>query len=105
MADKTDRYQEAFELVKKALLIRPNDPAFIDSMGWVYYRLNNLEKAILYLSKALSLVKDDEIAAHLGEALWMAGRKSEALEVWENGLEIEPSSPYLSKVKEKFQKE
>ncbi len=105
LADKTDRYQEAFELVKKALLIRPNDPAFIDSMGWVYYRLNNLEKAILYLSKALSLVKDDEIAAHLGEALWMAGRKSEALEVWENGLEIEPSSPHLSKVKEKFQKE
>ena len=81
LADKTDRYQEAFELVKKALSIRPEDPAFIDSMGWVYYRLNNLEKAIWYLSKALSLLQDDEIAAHLGEALWMAGRKSEALEV------------------------
>ena len=105
LADKTDRYQEAFELVKKALSIRPEDPAFIDSMGWVYYRLNNLEKAILYLSKALSLLQDDEIAAHLGEALWMAGRKSEALEVWENGLEIEPSSTFLSNVKKKFQKE
>ena len=105
LADKTDRYQEAFKLVERALSIRPNDPAFIDSMGWVYYRLNNLEKAILYLSKALSLLKDDEIAAHLGEALWMAGRESEALEVWENGLEIEPSSPFLSKVKKKFQRE
>ncbi len=105
LADKTNRYQEAFKLVEKALSIRPNDPAFIDSMGWVYYRLNNLEKAILYLSKALSLLKDDEIAAHLGEALWMAGRESEALEVWENGLEIEPSSPFLSKVKKKFQRE
>ena len=105
LADKTDRYQEAFELVKRALSIRPEDPAFIDSMGWVYYRLNNLEKAIWYLSKALSLLQDDEIAAHLGEALWMAGRKSEALEVWENGLEIEPSSTFLSNVKKKFHKE
>ena len=51
------------------------------------------------------MVKDDEIAAHLGEALWMAGRKSEALEVWENGLEIEPGSTFLSNVKKKFHKE
>ena len=105
LADKTDRYQEAFELVSKALSIRPNDPAFIDSMGWVYYRLNNLEQAIFYLAKALSLLKDDEIAAHLGEALWMAGRKSEALKVWKKGLELEPGSSILSNTKEKFQPE
>ena len=105
LADKTDRFQEAFELVSKALSIRPKDPAIIDSMGWVHYRLNNLEQAISFLTKALSLLKDDEIAAHLGEVLWMAGRKNEALEVWENGLELEPESQVLSKVKEKFQLE
>ena len=105
LADKTDRFQEAFELVSKALSIRPDDPAFIDSMGWIHYRLNNLEQAISFLTKALSLLKDDEIAAHLGEVLWMAGRKNEALEVWENGLELEPESQVLSKVKEKFQLE
>ena len=105
LADKTDRYQEAFELVSKALSIRPNDPAFIDSMGWVHYRLDNLEEAILYLTKALSLLKDDEIAAHLGEVLWMAGRKTEELEVLKNGLELEPECQVLSNVKEKFQLE
>ena len=103
LADKTDRFQEAFELVSKALSIRPDDPAFIDSMGWIHYRLNNLEQAISFLTKALSLLKDDEIAAHLGEVLWMAGRKNEALEVLKNGLELEPGSQILSDVKEKFQ--
>ena len=105
LADKTDRFQEAFELVSKALSIRPDDPAFIDSMGWVHYRLNNFEQAISFLTKALSLLKDDEIAAHLGEVLWMAGRKNEALEVWKNGLELEPESQVLSNVKEKFKLE
>jgi len=105
LADKTDRYQEAFELVSKALSIRPDDPAFIDSMGWVHYRLNNLEQAISYLTKALSLLKDDEIAAHLGEALWMSGRKSEALEVWKNGLKLDSESRVLRNAKEKFQPE
>ena len=105
LADKTDRYQEAYELVSKALSIRPDDPAFIDSMGWIHYRLNNLEQAISFLTKAFSLLKDDEIAAHLGEVLWMAGRKNEALEVWKNGLELEPGSQVLSNVKEKFQLE
>ena len=105
LADKTDRFQEAFELVSKALSIRPDDPAFIDSMGWIHYRLNNLEQAISFLTKALSLLKDDEIAAHLGEVLWMAGRKNEALEVWKNGIELEPESQVLSNVIEKFQLE
>ena len=43
LADQTDRYEEAYELLKRAIAIMPDDPAIIDSMGWVHYRLGNYD--------------------------------------------------------------
>ena len=63
LADRTDRYQEALQYIQKALKERPDDPAVIDSMGWVQYRLGNPEQALIHLRKALSLMPDAEIAA------------------------------------------
>src|SRR5690606_24963303 len=75
LADNTQRYDEALTLINRALQLRPDDPAILDSLGWVSFRLGNLEEAILRLRQAMKLAPDPEIAAHLGEALWANGNR------------------------------
>ena len=59
-------------------------------MGWVLYRLGRLEEAVTYLEKARALRNDPEVAAHLGEVLWMLGRQDDARQIWNTALEQHP---------------
>ena len=86
LADQTKRYKEAYGYIKKALNQEPDDPAVMDSMGWVLYRMGRLKEAQDYLQRAFDQTKDPEIAAHLGEVLWKRGRKGEARKVWDAAL-------------------
>lgn len=85
LADRTDQKTEALALIEKALALKPGEPAIIDSLGWVQYRLGNLDAAVEQLRNAFAKQPDPEIAAHLGEVLWVSGRKDEARQVWEQG--------------------
>jgi tetratricopeptide (TPR) repeat protein len=78
LADRTDRHEEALQLIRQALELKPDAFYILDSMGWVLYRMGRHEESIGYLRKALAAKDDPEIAAHLGEALWMGGHKDEA---------------------------
>lgn len=98
LTDQTDRHEEALVLIEKALAIKPDEAAFIDSMGWVQYRLNNHQEALVHLRRALELFQNDEVAAHLGEVLWVTGQEEEALRVWEEALELAPDSEILKDV-------
>ena len=102
LADATDRHAEAYDLIKKALELRPNDFYILDSMGWVLYRLGRLDEAVEYLRKALSIRQDPEIAAHLGEVLWVRGEREQAKEVWETALQQTPEDTRLLDVIERF---
>ena len=102
LADKTDRYEEALILISRALEIKPNEAAFIDSIGWVHYRLENYDQAIRFLRQALDMFPNDEVAAHLGEVLWVAGNRTEASKVWQQGLELAPDSKILQEVIGRF---
>ena len=95
LADRTTRYQEAFELITKAHQLDPDDPAILDSLGWVNYRLGNLPEAERLLRQALEKFPDHEVAAHLGEVLWAQGKQREARRVWRDALEATPDSPIL----------
>lgn len=95
LTNLTDRHAEALELISRALALKPEDPAILDSMGWVYFRLGQPEKALGYLQDAFTRMADHEVAAHLGEVLWTLGRKDEALEVWQKGLKGTPDSPLV----------
>ena len=95
LADKTDRYEEAKELIERALSISPNDPAIMDSLGWVEFRLGNYESSLLRLRSAFSKYQDHEVAAHLGEVLWTLKHYDEAKKVWRKGLELNPSSKII----------
>lgn len=95
LTDRTTRYAEARGLIEKAHRINPDDPAVLDSMGWVNYRLGNLDDAEKYLRQALERFPDHEVAAHLGEVLWANGKQREAKKVWAKALQDQPDSPIL----------
>ncbi|MEM9533717.1 MAG: tetratricopeptide repeat protein [Pseudomonadota bacterium] len=95
LADRTDRYEEALGLIARAYEQLPNEAAIADSMGWVHFKLGNLEEALKYLRAALELEFDSEIVAHLGEVLWTMGREQEARETWDQGLERLPESEVI----------
>jgi tetratricopeptide (TPR) repeat protein len=96
LADRTDRYTEALQYINQALELSPDDAAIIDSMGWVQYRLGNLEAAEQHLRRALELRQGDpEIAAHLGEVLWAQGHRDEARAVWQTALAEHPEDTIL----------
>ncbi len=102
LADRTDRYEEAFEFIQRAYARKPDDPAIIDSMGWVNYRLGNLEEARAYLQQAWEMTRDGEIGAHLGEVMWMQGDRDEARRIWNESQESAPDNPVLQKVLDRF---
>lgn len=95
LADRTDRHQEALDYIQRAIAAQPNDGAFVDSMGWVQYRLGNLDDAVTYLRRAFELVQDGEVAAHLAEVLWMAEQREEAIAVWQDALKRWPENDAL----------
>ena len=102
LADRTDRYDEAYVLIKRAVELKPADHYIVDSLGWVLYRMGRHEEALVQLRRAMSLNPDPEIAAHLGEVLWVLGHKVEARAVWSSALEAAPDDERLLDVIERF---
>ncbi len=97
LSDRTTRYAEAKALIQQAYDINPDDPAVLDSLGWVNYRLGNLNEAERLLRQALDRFPDQEVAAHLGEVLWANGKQREARQIWAKFLKDNPESPILRK--------
>ncbi len=102
LADRTERYEEAYELVQRAYQMSPTEPAILDSMGWVLFRMGRHAEAVDYLKKALESLKDGEVAAHLGEVLWQMGRQDEARQVWDAALDYDSEDPVLVETRERF---
>jgi tetratricopeptide (TPR) repeat protein len=103
LLDRNVRIAEAVKLVEKAYQLDPNDTAILDSVGWGYFRQGNLEKSVEFLQRAYALNPDPEIAAHLGEVLWLRGDKAGAGKVWRDGLQASPDNPALQAVMKKYQ--
>ncbi|WP_282247172.1 tetratricopeptide repeat protein [Stenotrophomonas sp. PS02300] len=102
LADRTPRYQEALELIDRARVAEPDNAAIVDSYGWVLYRLGRNEEALVQLRRAWTLAKDPEIAAHVGEVLWVLGRKDEARRFFDEARKLDPENRALQRVTEKY---
>lgn len=102
LVDRTTRYTEAEDLLKKAIRLSPEDPVIIDSYGWLQFKLGNSEIALDYLQRAYDKNPDPEIAAHLGEVLWSLKRYAEAREILRDSLAEHPDSDYLLRMKQRF---
>lgn len=103
LADQTTRYDEALELVERAIEISPDDPAIIDSLAWAQYKLGRYEEALQNLRRAFAAFPDAEVASHLGEVLWMMGREEEATRIWADALEEQPNSELLKEAMGRLQ--
>jgi tetratricopeptide (TPR) repeat protein len=95
LADRTSRYEEALKYIKRAAELVPDDPAVLDSLGWVSYRLGRMDDALKWLSQAFSKLEDAEIAAHYGEVLWRTNQKEKARKVWGIGKQRNANNPVL----------
>ncbi|HZZ94034.1 MAG TPA: tetratricopeptide repeat protein [Usitatibacter sp.] len=102
LAEKTDRLAEAKALIEKAYKLSPEDPFIIDSLGWVEYRLGDIEDSVKHLHVAYTARPDPEIAAHLGEALWKSGQRDEAQKIWRAALSENPNHETLLAVMAKY---
>jgi tetratricopeptide (TPR) repeat protein len=95
LAERNVRLQEAYGLIAKALEMAPDDPFIMDSMGWIHYRMGNLNEAEKFLRRAYGVRKDAEIGIHLGEVLWQKGDKSAAQALWRDARAKDPQNEAL----------
>ncbi|MBB1125762.1 tetratricopeptide repeat protein [Thiospirillum jenense] len=102
LADQTNRFNEARAFIERALELEPDEPAILDSMGWLLYRTGQIAQAEPYLRKALKLFDDGEIAAHLGELLWTTGRRDEAQSIWDHARQQAPDHEYLLRTMQRY---
>ena len=102
LANKTDRFDEAEPLIERAIALQPDNPAIIDSLGWLYFRQGKLNEAGPLLLDAWNRMNDHEIAAHLGEWHWTTGDKESAYDIWSQGLELEPESEVINETLERL---
>jgi len=97
LADRTTRYQEALELINRARAAEPANAAIVDSYGWVLYRLGKPAEALVELQRAYALQKDAEIAAHVGEVLWVLGRQDEARRYFAESRKLDADNRSLAR--------
>lgn len=102
LVDRTDRIREGYEYILKAYEMTPGDAAILDSLGWANYRLGNYSDALKYLRMAFEKLKDAEIAAHLGEVLWVMGEQESARDIWDEALQSTPTHKLLNDVIKRF---
>ncbi|MDH4156067.1 MAG: tetratricopeptide repeat protein [candidate division Zixibacteria bacterium] len=92
LADRGERLEYARQLTEKAVATSPDNAAYLDSYGWVFYRLGDYKRALTYLRKSVSLDNDPVIFDHLGDACKATGNIEEARTWWRKALELEPDN-------------
>ncbi len=102
LIDRTEKIAEGMQYITKAYKLQPDDPAILDSLGWANYRLGNYADALKFLRSAFDKLKDAEVAAHLGEVLWVSGEKQAARHIWDEALRDTPNHKVLQDVIKRF---
>ena len=97
LADRTNRYNEALDLIEKALALKPDDAAIMDSLGWVQFHMGRLDAAEKNLQKAYKKFSDDEIAAHLIELYWTSGQPKKAAKIYKSIHKSTPDHPKVDR--------
>jgi tetratricopeptide (TPR) repeat protein len=95
LADHNQKLPRAEALIRKALEVSPDNPAFLDSLGWVRFRRGDVPGALPHLERAYRIFPDAEIASHWGELLWVSGKQVEARALWARSLARSPESKPL----------
>jgi len=101
--DQGRNLKQAMDYIRKAVKLKPDDGYYVDSLGWAYFRLGNLQAAVETLERAVELKPDDPIINdHLGDAYWRVGRKLEAKYQWQQALTLKPEEDQIVSLKQKI---
>ncbi|NYT65485.1 tetratricopeptide repeat protein [Alcaligenaceae bacterium] len=99
-ADQNRNLGEAQDLLERALDLEPSNPYILDSVGWYFYRTGDLQAALEYLQRSYAQLPEADVAAHLGEVLWVNDQQDDARALWRKALERDPDSePLLNTLK------
>ena len=91
--DRGLHLEEGFQMIQRAVDLRPNAGFIVDSLGWAYYRLGQYDEAVKHLERAVELAPGEAVLNdHLGDAYWRVGRKLEAGYQWNRALRLDPDS-------------
>jgi pentatricopeptide repeat protein len=102
-ADRGIHLDEALKLVQKAMTLKPNMGYITDSLGWVYFKLGQYEKALVELEKANQLTPDDPIITeHLADSYFKLNRIEKAIELYEKALKLDPKPDQIERLKNKI---
>ncbi len=102
LTDELGRHEEALPLLRRALATEPDNPAIIDSMGWVLFHLGELESALEYLERAFALFPDPEVAAHIVDVHWALGNREQAMQLLNESLRDHADSEHLLEVRQRL---
>jgi len=95
LADRNLKLPEAFALISKAHQLSPKDSFILDSLGWVNFRMGKNALALEQLQEAYNTKPEADIAAHLGEVLWVMNQPNQAEEIWRQGQKLDANNPTL----------
>ena len=95
LADRNLKLPEAFVLISKAHQLSPKDSFILDSLGWVNFRMGKNALALEQLQQAYNTKPEADIAAHLGEVLWVMNQPNQAEEIWRQGQKLDANNPTL----------
>jgi tetratricopeptide (TPR) repeat protein len=95
LADHGRDLSRAESLIRTALRATPDNPAVLDSVGWVLHKRGKSAEALPYLQRAWRMYHDGDIGSHYGEVLWALGRKDEARAQWRAALAVDPDNQLL----------
>jgi len=101
--DMNRNIDRATDMIKRAVALRPNDGAIVDSLGWAYYRVGRYDEAVTHLERAVELKGSDPVITdHLGDAYWKVGRRAEAQFQWRRALGLKPEAELEQKIRRKL---
>jgi tetratricopeptide (TPR) repeat protein len=105
LAERGERLTESVGYIKRALEVDPDNGAYLDSLGWAYFKLNQLELAESNLRRAADQMKEDSVVQdHFGDVLFRLGRNTEAVQAWERALAGDRQSINPAEIEKKLQK-
>ncbi len=103
--EKQRHLDQAKSMLARAVQLRPDDGFIVDSLGWVYFRLEEFDKAVIHLERAVELRSQDPVINdHLGDAYWQVGRRQEARFQWRRSLSLEPEEDLVPSIEAKIKR-
>ncbi len=102
--DMNRNIDRATDMIRRAVALRPNDGAIVDSLGWAYYRVGRYDEAVVQLERAVELKGGDPVITdHLGDAYWKVGRRAEAQFQWRRALGLKPEAELEQQIRRKLE--